>query len=446
MQTTAERTETAPGPAKNRSRRVVLQSALDANAYNKAFFYKLRDQVRAGGPFAIASVGTPLEILRAMDIPFICLQWWTAVVSAKRKAPEYLNRLKEWGYPDDQQQYFSITWSSWYDKSENAPWGGLPDPTIIVGDPRDDNHAKIYQNFANAVGCPFYAFERTCFNVPKINWWDMVRHNWEDLLETEQLDIHENESKGFIRFLEETTGHEFSETKFKRVLDLVNEHEEYYVKTRDLIAQTIPAPVGIADTFKSVMVPQWQRGTEWGRDAARKLYLEIKERVDGGAAVCPDERVRLAWFGTGLWFNVDFYDAFIDSHGAVFVYSFYLGIAADGYIRYGNENPLRTLSARYACFPQQLQQPPWSSEWIVKEAKFNSVDGVVTMAPVNYFVQRALETAGIPVLALDTHNADNRGWNEETMRKQVAEFIERRVNPKAKERLKERLNAQRRAK
>jgi hypothetical protein len=197
----------------------------------------------------------------------------------------------------------------------------------------------------------------------------------------------------------------------------------------------VPAPIGIADTFKSVMIPQWQRGTEWGRDSARKSYHEIKERVDNGQVVCKDEKVRLAWIGTGLWFNVDFYDAFIESHNAVFMYSFYLGIAADGYARYGQNNPLRTLSARYAAFPQMLSMAPWSSEWIVKECKHNLVDGVVTMAPVNYFLQRALESAGIPVLGLRTHNADNRGWNEEAMRKEVSDFIEKRASVRAKERL-----------
>ena len=49
--------------------------------------------------------------------------------------------------------------------------------------------------------------------------------------------------------------------------------------------------------------------------------------------MCEDERVRLMWIGRGLWFNLGFYQRLAEEHGAVFVWSMYLAIAADGYIR-----------------------------------------------------------------------------------------------------------------
>jgi hypothetical protein len=41
------------------------------------------------------------------------------------------------------------------------------------------------------------------------------------------------------------------------------------------------------------MVPQWHRGTEWGRDMARRFHDEVASRAAAGDAACPGERLRL---------------------------------------------------------------------------------------------------------------------------------------------------------
>ena len=93
------------------------------------------------------------------------------------------------------------------------------------------------------------------------------------------------------------------------------------------------------------MLPQWHRGTEWARDAARAFHEEVAALVADGAAACADERVRLMWIGRGLWFNLGFYQHFQERYGAVFVWSMYLAIAADGYPRYGGDAAARARSA-----------------------------------------------------------------------------------------------------
>ena len=71
------------------------------------------------------------------------------------------------------------------------------------------------------------------------------------------------------------------------------------------------------------------------------------------------------WVGAGLWHDTDFYTAFEDSHGAVFVWSMYLAFGPDGYIRYGLDDPLAALASRTASFNEFLHNPPWAAEWIV---------------------------------------------------------------------------------
>jgi hypothetical protein len=196
----------------------------------------------------------------------------------------------------------------------------------------------------------------------------------------------------------------------------------------------------VTDSILSVMVPQWHRGTEWGLQAARRFYEEVRDRVDAGAAACADERIRLMWVGRGLWFDMGFYQQFRESHQAVFVWSMYLAVAADGYQRFGGD-PVRRLAARFAAFTDQLYTPPWSCEWYVKEARLHQVDGVVHLVSDDprgsYFTTRALKAAGLPVFELRADNVDARTFDAETVGAAVTAWLDDEVVPVAQRRLDE---------
>lgn len=413
-----------------------LRSAIEANAYQKEWFKRIKERVEQGEPFAFVNADVPQEIFRAMDIPYAANQWWAALVSAKQMAPHYLNLLNEMGYRRDLCRYCSLSLASSFDVDpEKAPWGGLPKPSIVVARISCDAQIKIFELWSRRHGIPFYPLERTVIVDPYRRWWEKSRYEWEELFETHRLDLMVEELKGLIKFLEVRTGKTFSETKFKRIMELVNEQEEYYAKARDLIAETVPAPLSIADQIPSVMIPQWHRGTEWGLNAARMFYEEVRERVDKGDGACQNERVRLMWLGTGLWFNMSFYQYFQEKYGAVFVWSIYLGVAADGYIRYGLDDPLRALASRFVSMSEMMNAPPWNCEWYVKEAKKNGIRGAVHLlsdsctqaARGSAFIKKALEDAGVPVLELAADTVDARTWDDSAMKAQLADFIESRI-------------------
>jgi benzoyl-CoA reductase/2-hydroxyglutaryl-CoA dehydratase subunit BcrC/BadD/HgdB len=198
----------------------------------------------------------------------------------------------------------------------------------------------------------------------------------------------------------------------------------------------MPAPVTVVDTINAVMQAQWHRGTRWAADHAKKLYYEVKELVDQNHAAFPNEKYRLMWLGRGLWHDFSFYQSFEQKYGAVFVWSMYLAMGADAYIRnHVEENPLRALAARYIGMEDFLHCPPWNSQWFLKEAKLNKIDGVIYMVPDNcmlsvegsYFIIEALEKAGIPVLTFKADPVDARKWNRETMTALVENFIEAKI-------------------
>jgi hypothetical protein len=149
------------------------------------------------------------------------------------------------------------------------------------------------------------------------------------------------------------------------------------------------------------------------------FHDEVADRIRSGHAVCPDERIRMMWIGAGLWFDTSFYAAFEDSHGAVFAWSMYLPFAADGYIRADHGDPLRALAARVSAMNEQLHQPPWVNEWLVREARRNRIDVAVMLVPEHdrfsgygsHFAREALTAAGVRVVEIRSDMVDPRQWD-----------------------------------
>ena len=429
-----------------------LKATSIASAYQKEWFAGLKKRVEAGEDFGYLNADVPMEILRAMDIPFVVNQWWAAICGAKRMTRKYFGLLRDAGYRDDLCSYCATAFAESLDPDDHkvdeegkplGPWGGLPDPTLAITRLTCDCQSKIFELFAKNHGAAFYAMENTVPRKVPLTWFDKVQDDWEDFYDKDRLDTAVEELKELIRFLEMKTGKMFDINQLERVMNLINEQESYYRKIRDLIASCHPVPVTVVDTINAVMQAQWQRGTEWAVEHAKGLYEEIKALADKKEAAVPNEKYRLMWIGRGIWHDFGFYQRFEEKYGAVFMWTMYLAMGADAYIRnHVEEDPLRALAARYIGMEDFLHMPPWNSQWYLQQARQNDIDGVVYMVPENcmqavegsYFIKKTLEDAGIPVLTFNADPVDPRKWSAETMTGLVEDFIENRVIPASKAR------------
>jgi hypothetical protein len=397
-----------------------LEAAAAALAYQREWFDALR------GPVVLADADVPHELIRALDLPYVVNQWWASICSAKQRAPRYLDALRERGYPDSVEQYSAISLGSVLAEDEDKPWGGLPPVSLFVTQTWTDAHQRIAEAWQSELGVPSFSFEKAVDTALPERWWERVADDWEDVIGAERIDLMVAEMGALVAQL----GMTLDEAKLARILELANEQQEWSRRTRDLLARTTPAPIDIVDSIPAVMIPQWHRGTEWAVAAARRFHEEVEQAVARGDAVCPGERLRLMWIGRGLWFNLGFYQHFQERYGAVFVWSMYLAVAADGYPRYGGD-PWRQLAARFAAFTDFLGMPGWADRWYVAEAQRHGVDGVVHLVShesrSSWFTTNALEEAGIPVLEIDADNADARRWDEAAFAGAVARFIEERL-------------------
>jgi benzoyl-CoA reductase/2-hydroxyglutaryl-CoA dehydratase subunit BcrC/BadD/HgdB len=434
----------APRPAAPPLRsRKALSSTGDVNAYQRDWFAALREQVAAGAPFAMVNANAPQEILRALDIPFVVNQWWASIVAAKQQSRRYQALLREHGYPSDVEAYSAQGLAACFDDdAANAPWGGLPRPDFVHAVASSDPTLKIFAQWAEETGADCYVYERTTDPRPGLfsDWWARLHRDWDTALEATRIDLLVAEMREVIARLEAKTGRTFSLERLREVMELVNEQEEYYRKTRDLVARTVPAPIGLVDSMPATMVPQWHRGTVWARDAAKAFFDEVKSRVDAGLGACPNERVRLMWVGRGLWSEMGFYQKWEDSHGAVFIWSMYLALAADGYIRdlSGGRDPLRALASRVICMGDELRMPTWAGPWHVHEAQTHQIDAAVALQDADPFVVRALRAAGVPVLELTADNFNREGEDAAGIEAAITAFIEGPASQRAEAREMER--------
>lgn len=407
-----------------------LRSALAATEHQKEWFQTVRRRAADGEPIALVNADVPHEIFRALDIPYVVTQWWSSIIAAKKVGPASMQRLAAAGLPDFSLQYDAMPLGEQELHPQDRPWGGLPTPRFAVAERSGDVTAKIFERWGTRLGAEVFLLSRTGADPVPDKWWELVPHNWEQAFGTERLNLLQGEIEDLIAWLEGHTGRTLDRARLAEMMSLGNEQAEWNRRTRDVIAKARPTPVHVHDTMSAVMVPQWHRGTRWAVDAAQALYEEISERIVRGVAVCPGEKKRLMWVGRGLWSDLGLYTRFQEEFGAVFVWSMYLAIAADGYARYGHD-PIRALAARFVGMTDQLYVPPWSTQWYVKEALSHGIDGVVHLVaddtPGSGFITEALQAEGIPVLEIRANNADQRSSAAAQISERIAEFIRNRV-------------------
>ena len=414
-----------------------LDATIAAAAFQKQWFANLRRRVfDERQPYALVQADVPFELFDLVDIPTVSNQWWAAIVAAKRQAPAYLDAMSRDGHHDGLCRYCSLGYASTrYSDVQDPPWGGLPTPRLLCARLTCDCIHRVFSLWAETFGSEFIEIDNPGANYLPPRWWELSRHRWRELVEPHRLAFAVSTLERLVERVEAITKRRLDRAALRERMEKVNQQEETFDAVRELIASAPEAPVRMTEQISNVMAAQWVRGSEWALSHARAFHEEVRQRVKAGVAACPGERARLMWIGAGLWHDTDFYTEFESSHRAVFVWSMYLAFGPDGYIRYGLDDPMAALASRSASFNEYLHNPPWASEWIVQQARDHRIDAAVVLHPRSMkpaatgrlFIERALESAGIPVLPIEGDVVDERAWDPVGARAAVRAFLDTRV-------------------
>jgi len=408
-----------------------LAATARATAFQRDWVKRLRQRITAGERYAFVNADTPHEIFHAMDVPLVTNQWWSAVIAAKQLSEHYLDRMAAMGFHGRLARYSSLPLIAALDGDrERQPWGGLSPPAILCARQSADDHQRIFQLWSEATGAPLHLFSAPGVPDPMPDWWVHARCDWERLYGSARLDLMVAQIEELVARLEAMTGRAFDREDFAGYMDAINRQEAIFDEVTTLLAKAPRCPIRIAEQIPNVMIPQWHRGSAWALDHAAAFRDEVAARVAEGRGVVEDERVRMMWIGAGLWFDTGFYQAFEESHGAVFAWSMYLPFAADGYIRHGD--PMRALAARVVSMNEQLHQPPWAGAWLAREARRHRIDLALLLIPRHdrfsaagsMFIRHALEQAGVRVVEIWSDMVDRRDWDSEAVRRAVTAVLD----------------------
>ncbi len=385
-----------------------LESVNAVRAFQRDWLDRTREKVALGEPFAICNGDEFEDVFNMMDIPVIVINYWNSIIAQKRMGGHYNDVLAANGYPRS-EGFFAWGLACSLEKDpQTAPWGGLPKPAIIIGGSKSDLEMKVLDIWAREMGCPFFpldfsfdAFEniREGLYPPPPDALERMRNHWDVVIKPERLDMRVEEEKALIHFLEIITGKRLTTSRVMNGLTLLNEQMEYWAKARDLIAETVPCPVGVRDQ-SAMYQAMWHRGSAVGRDLVKAYFEEVKDRVERGIAASPNERLRLSWSGD----HAPVFNRYLEEkYGAVVAAWAYSSFPDRYYRNFTNKDPMRCLAALHMVLGWAPQDKA------LQDAVAHKCDGAIKVAFDNRdptVDSSVWEQTGIPMCEIPRESDD----------------------------------------
>jgi len=373
-----------------------LESVNAIRTHQRTWLAETRGRAESGAPFVICTSDEFEEILHAFGIPVLVINYWNFLITAQRKVRHFSEVLERRGYVGP--HFFALGLASTLEPAE-APWGGLPKPTLLIGATRHETELKVTEMWARELGCPYFPldfnFASPYRRVPPDDWWVTIRDGWEDLVDHARLKLRIAENAALISYVEMLTGITLSWQQLRVVMERVNAQMDVMTEARDLIAAARPCPVTLRDQISAYQT-NWHRGTSVGLELATAYRDEVRQRVASGVGAYANERTRMLYWSMAQ--EPDFHAYLEERYGAVFVGAPY-GAAPQTYARrVYNDDPLRALSARQIFLFDMT-----STSWMLNEARLYAVDVVVGVEDASAHPSRfrqACESAGFRYLAV----------------------------------------------
>ncbi len=377
----------------------------------------------------------PPEILRAMDIVPVWTENFAGLCSAKRQAEPYMVRAEAEGYSDVICGYARVGLG--FDGlrhelgqiPEGAPDGGMPQPDLLLSSGfACDARYKWYQALGRYMQVPSYCID---YPAPPV-------HVDLGAIEDYYVSYLADQFRGLIAWLEDHA---------KRKIDLYKVDENFERSQEvfrlwyesDQLRKAVPCPMPSQDQFNIFVLPGFWPCEDVTVQFLRDLCAELKERVENGVGVIPDERFRLLWAG-GLppWHSMWIFNYFED-RGAVFVIERMYREWDPVEIPPRITDPVEKLAYRhFRRSTQRYEQAQQNTgyphvEFILEYIRDYKIDGMVMHAAKScrihsfgqlYRRKLILDNADIRSLQLQSDMVDLRDFSEAQWKLRIDTFLE----------------------
>ncbi|MCX6000710.1 MAG: 2-hydroxyacyl-CoA dehydratase family protein [Chloroflexi bacterium] len=436
------------GPREKTTARKSTEIAKSVRLTIKGLAEKSHQARAKGEPIAYLFVNSAYDdILRAMDIVTVGTENYAGVCAAKMDAERFLSKAEAEGYPRHLCTY--ATCGLGFDAMRrelgamppNAADGGMELPTVMLGtgmmicDPR----YKWYQAAQRYIDSPVHILG--LLNPPSY-----YTHVDAKELRDYYVRYVAKELREMVVFLERHTGRKLNWDRLSEVVDLSERTINVWHNAYEL-RKAVPAPMPTEDAL-NVMVPGYfQMGTPETYDFYRKLYEELKYRVDNKIGTIADEKYRLLW-GLSLppWYGLVIFNYF-ESKGAVFPIEVVYHPPPPVDIPPSVKDPIERMALRfYNAMTSHNQKARGHTgdpfvEWFLELIDEYKLDGVVMHQAMTC---RTVHTGQVnqinllkkysdkPVLLLEGDIIDMSNYNEAATHDKVDAFIEMLEDQKKK--------------
>lgn len=374
-----------------------LRSVDAVRAHQRNWLEATRRRVQQGGDFAICNADDFEEVFTAFGVPTLVINYWNSIITySERKGPHFEQVLRDHGYVPN---HFAMGFASALDPAQ-APWGGLPKPTLIVGTTRDEAQLRVTELWARQFGCECYPLDFSWVSqfsreLPP-QWWTRLRDDCEDILDRGRIEQRLEQLKNLIAWLEVKLGRPFSLAAFRETMELLNEQMEVWEDARDMMAAARPLPVSLRDQMAMYQVT-WQRGTRRNLELTQAFRDEVRSLIASGTGCYPREVARIYLATSGN--DPQFHHYLRERHGVAIVSNRYSAVAPLYARTLVGDDPLRALAARHLFL---FDKEP---HWEVAEARRWGADAVIGLEPAGQRVRsryaEVCEAAGLAYLGLE---------------------------------------------
>jgi benzoyl-CoA reductase/2-hydroxyglutaryl-CoA dehydratase subunit BcrC/BadD/HgdB len=400
-------------------------------------YYKEREEKgrKPGQKIAWCGIAVPKQPMQAMDVLAYYPEQYGTVVATRGDPQRFIRVAERYGLGHEMCGYARITIGYILEGlPEDAPLGGMARPDMLITTSAVcDTRVKWWELMGELLDVPVFILEFP--EMPPVGR-DGAHIRPEDM-ENIGLQIGREDAPHLLQFAAENLADYFAflEEQCGRPMDQARLTEIQRTSSRvsrirreiNEYRKAVPTPMGSADAFAAMFPGTYLPGTRMADEFYTRLRAEVRQRMDNGIAIVPEEKFRLVWSGIPFWYNMGLINYFEEKGGVVVIDTQY-GCAA-----LTSGNPARE-PARWG--------PNGMVASVVKAVIDYNCDGaVMSYTPTCralYIVQQEIqntlmEELGVPSLLLESDMVDVSSFNQAQTMTRIDAFIEV-VLEKARER------------
>ena len=299
----------------------------------------------------------------------------------------------------------------------------IPDLLFYMSTPCN-SLASTYQVYNYLTKVPAYNID--------IPYWDYDENS--EFYDERTLDYVDQQLKSLITWIENKTNRKFNPEKFQQTMTYVNQAREYILEFNELL-KAKPCPMPSIGGFANFLAMVTKGGTSEAVEVTKYNRDRAAENVKQGIGGIEDEKLRIAWPYTHIFFDRDLLTWIEETLQAVVIMDFlgyYPVLPHDVSTLDKCYESLTKGTLDFSMVGTCRGPAEYYTEFVLNYVRDYSIDAVII--PMQFACKHAYaitriaaeavkEQTGIPVLIFGCDPYDSREVTSETIRERISEFI-----------------------